>query len=359
MNICLDARTATPHFPGIGRYVMNLVQALGESVRPGDHLFILVPARGGAWWFALPGDRVSVVETDFGPFSLSQQWALPALLHRLKIDLYHSTYLAMPYRPGCPTVLTVYDLIPLILPRESSLKSRWLFRLSLKAALNVARRVISISHNTARDLAGRTGLDPRSTTVTSLAAAPHFRPASPRDIKAVRTRLNLPDRYALFLGAARPHKNLARLVRAWPESSPTVLVAAGPGQPRSRSGRVWSLGPVPDQDLPALMTGADFLVCPSLYEGFGLTILEAMACGVPVAASQTSGLLEVGGPAARYFNPWDEKDIRRALVELLESPALREELGARGLTRASAFTWAKTAAGTWAVYRELAGGAGS
>ena len=358
MHFCFDARTATPHFPGIGRYALNLARALGASTRPEDRLFILAPAGGGLKLSELHSGRVTVLETSSGPFSLSQQWALPALLQRLKVDVYHSPYLLMPYHTGRATVLTVHDLIPLVLPRESSFRSRLLFRLFLKAALRAGGRVLTVSETTARDLAARTGHDPRLVTVTPLAPDPRFRPALPDQVATVRTGLNLPDRYVLFLGAARPHKNLARLIRAWPRPGPAVLAVAGPGQPRGRKDGVLYLGLVPDQDLPALLSGADFLVCPSLYEGFGLTVLEAMACGTPVAASHAAGLPEVGGPAALYFNPWDQGDIRRTMLRLLESPELCESLRAKGLTRAAEFTWEKTAEATWTVYRELAGGPG-
>ncbi|MBO9369493.1 MAG: glycosyltransferase, partial [Chloroflexi bacterium] len=154
LTYTLDARTATGHFPGIGRYVVNLARAMAPRLGPDERLVLLRdPARPSPWDLtALAGERVRVVDLSCSPFALRQQWAVPRILARLRADLYHSPYYLMPYRVGRPTVLTVHDLIPLLFPRQSTWQARLLFRWALSLALRASHRVIAVSESTARDL---------------------------------------------------------------------------------------------------------------------------------------------------------------------------------------------------------------
>jgi alpha-1,3-rhamnosyl/mannosyltransferase len=181
----------------------------------------------------------------------------------------------------------------------------------------------------------------------------------------VRDSHGLPERYILYLGSNKPHKNLVRLVEAWAvlQPQPLPLVVAGfwdaryPG-PRQHAEElgieevIW-LGPVPEQDLPALYTGATLFVFPSLYEGFGLPVLEAMACGTPVACSDSSSLPEVAGDAAILFDSTDVGDMAEAIGLLLGNPDLRQRLAKAGLQRAKRFSWQRTAKETLEVYRHV------
>ena len=390
-HFVLDARTATPHFPGIGRYVTNLARAMTPLLAADERLTILHdPAHqlslgnsrspaplAGRSPASLTGASAQIrsMPVAASPFSLAQQTELPRLLRDMGADLYHSAYFLMPYalrraesrapgREGVPTLLTVYDLIPLLFPHQSTLRARFLARWATRLALRAARRVIAISDATRRDFLTHFRLQPEKIQAIPLAADPAFRPQSRETVAAVRARYDLPERYLLYLGSNKPHKNLKRLVEMWarlqPQSMPLVIAGAWDGRyPEARQraaalsleGRVRWLGPVPDSDLPALYSGALLFVFPSLYEGFGLPVLEAMACGTPVACSNSSSLPEVAGDAALLVDPMNTEELVTAVRTALENESLRQDMTEKGLKRAQGFSWLQTAQRTLETYR--------
>lgn len=379
MNLCLDARTAIDHFPGIGRYVVNLAQAMVPLLSKDDRLILLRdPAQPSPWDLtALAGEWVQVVDVPCSPFSFCQQWAIPRLLRRLEADVYHSPYYLMPYWPGVPAVVTVYDLIPLLFPQRVSPTARLLFRWMTALALRAASCVIVISQATRRDLLTFYHLSPRNVTAIPLGADRGFNSPPPTEVERVRHKYSLPEEYLLYLGINKPHKNLVRLIDAFsritrrPEpveghhASRFTLVIAGAWdsrypQPRQRAEAlglenvVRFLGPLPEADLPALYAGAALFVFPSLYEGFGLPVLEAMACGTPVVCSNTSSLPEIVGGAALTFDPLDVTEMAAKIEDALHDEALREEMREKGLQRAARFSWERTAQETLKVYKEAA-----
>jgi glycosyltransferase involved in cell wall biosynthesis len=367
MPIALDARTATDHFPGIGRYVVNLAHAL-VRVAFDLGLSLLYDPSAAATRLTLP--NLPRVACAASPFSLRQQWVVPGQLRRMQATLYHSPYYLMPYWAGVPTVLTCYDLIPLVYPQYYNPLQRLIFWLAHSLALQVSSSVLTISYATRADLVHRFHVDSRQVAVTQLAPDPAFRPQPAEKVIALRARLSLPEQYSLYLGSNKPHKNLPRLIKAWQISNlqfPTSnlrLVIAGHWDsryPEARQyvesaglkDRVVFAGPVAEDDLPALYSGATLFVFPSLYEGFGLPVLEAMACGVPVACSNTSSLPEVAGDAALMFNPLEVEAIADAIGRVLVDPDEQANLRQRGLERAAQFTWDRVAAETWQVYRAV------
>ncbi len=372
----LDARTATAHFPGIGRYVASLARAIGSLLTPDERLILLRDPTPPSPWdlSALSDQQVEVLDLPASPFSLHQQVAVPRLLARVGATLYHSPYYLMPYRPGRPALLTVHDLIPLLLPDQSTTRARLLFRWAMTMALRAAHLVIAVSEATRRDLITYFRVPHRRVVTIPEAADPTFRPRPPAEVSALRRKYGLPERYVLYLGSNKPHKNLVRLIEAWAlaatrgigREAGVTLVVAGAWDPRYPEPRqraeslgledVRWLGPVPETDLPALYTGATAFVFPSLYEGFGLPVLEAMACGVPVLCSNASSLPEIAGDAALTFDPADPEAIADALVRVLGDADLRADLRDRGVRRARTFSWERTARETLALYREMADG---
>jgi len=361
----LDARTATPHFPGIGRYVCNLARELVPLLAPAEHLTVLVA----------PDHPVPLPETGqaetlpvaASPFSLRQQWVVPSVLHELQATLYHSAYYLMPYRPGVPSVLTVYDLIPILFPEHGSLRARWLFRIMTSWALRVSCHSIAISHATRRDILAHFPVSEERVSVIPLAADPVFQPQCVPSVADLRRRYGLPDRFVLSVGSNKPHKNLVGLVEAWaevwPEFREFALVIAGPWlpeypEPRLRAEALglgpqsirW-LGRIAEEDLPALYSAATLFAFPSVYEGFGLPVVEAMACGASVVCSEIPALLEVTAGAARIIDPVSPTSIARTITEVLENTSLRARLRERGLQRASELSWRRTASETIALYR--------
>ena len=376
-HFIFDARTATDRFPGIGRYVRELTSALMPLLTADEKVTMLSNPAGIATWDALQpraGDArpPRAVHVSSSPFSIEQQWRIPLLLRRLRAGeptLYHSPYYVMPYLPGLPTVLTFYDITPLRYSQDVPLKARLFFRLATTLALRAASRVVAVSEAARSDLTRSFHIPLSRVTVTPLAAGSHFRPQSAPEVDRTRGKYGLPDCFILYVGINKPHKNLPTLIDAYAQlstrSAPPLVIAGAWDerypQPRQRAAQhqlgdaVRFLGPVPEADLPALYSAATLFVFPSLYEGFGLPVLEAMACGAPVACADTASLTEVTGEAARLFNPHSVTEIKDAIAELLEDGPQRTRRSEQGLARASRFSWQATAAATLRCYRELLG----
>jgi alpha-1,3-rhamnosyl/mannosyltransferase len=306
------------------------------------------------------------------PFSPAQQWRMPPLLRDLDADVYHSPYTLMPYRVPAPSLVTLHDVIPVLYPEYSSLRARWLFRIATQLALWSVEWVVVVSQSTRQDLADHFRVDASRVSVIPEAPDPVFYPRPEHVVAGVRQRYELPEHFVLYLGSNKPHKNLTRLVEAWArvvaEDPEAVLVVAGRWLPEHDEPQVrarelglearnlrW-LGPIPGDDLPLLYTAATLFVFPSLYEGFGLPPLEAMACGTPVACSAVSSLPEVVGDAAVTFDPTSVSSIADALIRLWSHANLLMDLWARGIRRAQRFTWGDAARQTLDLYRRIADG---
>lgn len=366
MRYCLDARTARDHFPGVGRYTVNLARALVPRLEATEHLSILYDSTGRLRLDAITAahPRVQLVEAPVSPFALRQQWRVPALLRSLAAGLYHSPYYLMPFRPGVPSVVTIHDLIPLRFPQYFSAVDRLVFAVTVRLAVRTARTTIAVSEATARDLTQFLGLSTERIVVIPEAPDPIFCPQPADRVAALRSRWHLPDRYALYFGSNKPHKSLVRLVEAWAllRSHALPLIIAGLWDERYPDAKrlvethglgdlVRFVGPVGDADLPALYGGATLFVFPSEWEGFGLPVIEAMACGVPVACTNTAS---VADDAAVTFNPRRVEAMVVALESLLKDAEQRADYAARGLRRAAQFSWSDAAAKTLSAYRALA-----
>lgn len=370
MRIVLDGRTIADHFPGIGRYTYNLASALADDLSPADELVLLHDSRRLNTHFDLAAlgahANLRLFDVQARIFSVAEQLRLPAQLRRLGATVYHSPYYRMPYRPGCPSVVTVHDLIPMRYPDYYSAAARLIFALTVRLAVRAARRVVAVSQAGANDLQELLELPHERLATVPEAPDPIFKPQPAEAVARVRARYELPAEYLLYFGSNKPHKNLPRLVRAFAQLAPTAgqapLIIAGHWDkryPQARqaaealSASVKFIGPVAQADLPALYAGATLFAFPSMYEGFGLPPLEAMACGVPVACSNTSSLPEVVGEAALTFDPLDEAAMTAALAQGLNDAALRDDLRSRGLARAAQFTWARAAQQTFEIYHSL------
>ncbi|MCK4315860.1 MAG: glycosyltransferase family 4 protein, partial [Anaerolineae bacterium] len=279
--------------------------------------------------------------------------------------LFHATeHLLLPLQ-SIPTILTVHDLIFRHLPAHHKPLNRWYLNLTMPLYCRRATHVIAVSECTRRDLVAAYNLPPEKITVVHEAAAPRFRPQPPDTVVAVRARYHLPDRYLLFVGTIEPRKNLTRLLSGFEaihaDGLTDGLVIVGKRgwlyddffsrleQSPARAAVILP-GYVPDEDLPAIYAGAQALVLPSLYEGFGLPVLEAMACGTPVTCSDTSSLPEIAGDAALHFDPDSVESLTDALRHLLSDTDLHAALRQRGFEQAAKFSWDQVAAETEAVY---------
>lgn len=366
-SIILDARTATDHFPGIGRYVVNLAGAL-KRVAPDLDLSLLRDSTTPAQRLTLPD--LPAIDCAVSPFALSQQWRVRRALRGMRAALYHSPYYLMPYRPGMAAVFTCHDLIPLIFSQYFRAQQRLVYRFTHQLALNSAQMTVAVSQSTKHDLQRFFRVNPDRIVVVHEGVDAHFQPPSHAAIARVKQHYSLPARYMLYFGSNKPHKNLGRLVEAFAQlrlndqGAGIGLVIGGHWDPRYPEAKqsieklgltdyTRFIGPVADDDLPALYGGAELFVFPSQYEGFGLPVLEAMACGAPVVCSNRSSLPEVAGDAALLCDPSDVSALAQAMEYIVVDRARQVEWRERGLARAAQFTWARTAWQTVDVYRSV------
>ncbi len=370
MRIALDIRTIQDHFPGIARHTYDLALALA-MVAPQDELLLLHdPSQRNTRYdlqLLSSSANVRLVPVSAPAFALSAQVRIPALLRAVRADVYHSPYYIMPYFTPCRSAVTIHDLIPLLYPHYFTPTQRLIFRVSVRMALRSASRALTDSQTTAEDLARLLQVPRAKVAVAGAAAGAEMQPPAPDEVMRVRSCWHLPEAFVLYVGSNKPHKNLTRLVEAHasiPNAVRVPLVVAGhwdASHPESKQRAeelgltdVYWLGPIPTADLPALYGAARLFAFPSEYEGFGLPVLEAMACGAPVVCSRASAVVEVAGDAALLFEPTDVAAMAAALERGLSDAALRDQLRARGLERARAFSWQEVARHTYGVYVQLA-----
>ncbi len=269
----------------------------------------------------------------------------PALLplRARGVDVLHCPGIRAPWRSPVPLVVTVHDVAVLRHPDAFPAWSRRYSRFALPRVVRAARRLIADSEFTRRELVELLAVDAAIVRVVPLAAGPAFHPDGP----------SAPGRYALAVGTLEPRKNLARLSEAAGRAGVELRVVGERGwggvEPED-DGLRW-LGRVPDEELARLYRGALCVAYPSLYEGFGLPVLEAMACGAPVVTSVTGATAEVAGDAAVLVDPFETAAIAAGIEQAIDR---REELSELGLGRAASFSWRATAEATMAVYREAA-----
>jgi glycosyltransferase involved in cell wall biosynthesis len=285
-------------------------------------------------------------------------------------SLFHATEHLLPPLAGVPTVLTVHDMIFKLFREYQKPLNYWYLNSTMPIYCRRADAIITVSAASKRDIVDHYRPEPEKVTVVHEAAAPEFVPASVRLAEEARVRYGLPERYLIHVGTIEPRKNLTRLVEALQllhdrgDRIPLVVVGGkgwlygdffrGLAELAVRES-VYFPGYVPSADLPLLYSAATVAVVPSLYEGFGLPLLEAMACGIPVASSSAESLREVGGEAARYFEATDIQSIADAIRSLWNDADLREDMRTRGLLQAAKFSWDRAARETMAVYQQLMG----
>lgn len=366
MRIALDCRTVTSPKTGDRTYALNLMRALARVDSVNDYLLYT--------WDQT--DLTNAGQPNFHPISLpaSPRWtwtpiSLPRDLKRRGATLAHVQYIIPPFSP-CPVVTTIHDISFRRFPRLFPAKHRVLLNLLIPFAARRSAAVITGSEATKCDLIELYRISAEKIAVTPYAADDSFRPMQKDEARRiVQERLNLPIPYVLAVGVLQPRKNLPRLVRAYNRIAarfPHRLVLVGkPGWEATELGEAVAGSPagrepvfagyVEDEDLPALYAAADLFVYPSLYEGFGLVILEAMACGTAVLTSNTSSIPEVAGEAASMVDPLDEDAISESLERLLECSEERDRLASLGPARAACFSWDRTAGQTIDVYDRVAG----
>lgn len=362
MRVLLNALQAGNR-SGTGRYTAELARALA-ALGSDFHLDTLWPE---GVEHPPAGSRVRLLPVSGGV--LRRLWTDHAAIRRIARDT-GATVVHYPANIGpaiAPEglVVTVHDCSFFREPAWFRRDRAWYYRHFVARGLRRARRVIVDSQATAADVGEWLHVPPERIDVIPLGVGTHFRPADAAAQDAVRRKHRLPESYFLFVGTLEPRKNLTRIIAAWAQATaqggPDLVIAGRRGWKTGaldaaiaqcrRQDRIHLAGFLPQTDLPAVMSAAVGFVWPTLLEGFGLPVLEAMACGTPVITSNTSSLPELTGDAALLVHPENTKAIAAAMRLLMEDAALRQSLRDKGFARAALFTWERTARLTLDAYR--------
>jgi glycosyltransferase involved in cell wall biosynthesis len=369
MRFGLDGLPLCRKKTGVGHYTFELGRALAAFAA--DHEFEIVsPSAFSSIDASLP-PNLQLVNLDLDRLRRRAWWSmyLPRYCSRASFAVFHGTNFALPYWTSCPTVLTIHDLSLLLYPEthEKHLVRR--ARVKLPLAARKATAIVTPSETVKGEVCEHLRVNADKVFSIPEAARACFYPMPASESRIVCERLGVEAEFILFVGAVEPRKNLLTLARAFEQivrstSSNLQLVIAG--EKGWLSGdlidylrdnpvreRVLFTGHLPDEDLRALYSSCRVFVYPSLYEGFGLPLLEAMACGAPIVTSRIPSIVETVGDVARLISPTDVDDLARGITSLLDDPGEREHRSAIGITHAKKFSWERTARATWQVYQRV------
>jgi glycosyltransferase involved in cell wall biosynthesis len=371
VRIAFDGTTLTPGRTGVGYYTEHLLQHVAEAAAGTGDEVVVVSNEPIQTTSRLPA-HVRIYDRWRFPVRLGWlQLLARRVLRDVGADVAHFTNGIMPIGCPVPAVVTVHDLSLRLHPRCHPWRRLLLNRPLAALAIRQAAAIVTVSHSTRTDLTRLHRVQPDRVHVVHEAAAPLFaRITDGGRLDEVRRRHELPRRFLLYVGTIEPRKNLPRLMEALAlvrgRGVDLQLVCVGPYGWSSRGladliarlslqRAVRFTGYVPAGDLPVLYSLAEFFAFPSVYEGFGLPVIEAMACGTPVITSATSSLQEIAEGAAELVDPLDTSALAAAIERLAMDEPLRRRLGERGRQRARAFSWAKSASAMLGVYRQAAG----
>ncbi len=352
---------------GIGTYISHLVSGLAEIDQENRYVLIAAPQSRDQLPDLPDNFRVAVERSPV--YSLRELAALSWRLYRLKLDLYHSTHYVLPAALPCPAVATIHDIIHLLYPDFLPNRLAFLYaQRMIRSTLTRGERIIAVSRNTKEDLQDYFQVSGEKIEVIYNGVDDIFRhdiPAGHVDDWLERLAISKP--YLLFVGNPKPHKNLDNVIKAFAralelKTFDAQLVCVGARKPSEFkilqrasqlgiSDRIQLVGHVATEALPALYRGASLFLYPTLYEGFGLPVIEAMACGTAVITSNTSALKEISEGYAHLVDPLNVEKMALAISHCMSDTAYRQQLAERGRKRARDFRWHRAAQQTLAVYQ--------
>jgi glycosyltransferase involved in cell wall biosynthesis len=384
MRIGINALFLQKPATGSGQHLFHLLEGLDELDDKENKYVLLSPRFRRAYAVSWPhlSDRFQNVEVMSALAQLGENvekawWEQFGLLQSGRaenVDLLHCPYFASPVVPMFPTVVTIHDVIPLVLKEYAWRRQTHAYNALVSAAAKQASAIIAVSQYSKRDIERTLRIPPERIHVIGNAVDDGFRRITDSwQLLAVRQRYEIGERYVLYFGGFDLRKNVLGTIRSYARLPAQLrqryqLVIAGrlhhfghPLYPDPRplvrelglDGRVIFTGSIREEDKAPLYSGATCFVFPSLYEGFGIPVLEAMACGTPVLTSNTTSLPEVVGDAGVLVDPTSEQAIAEALGQLLEDEPLQRDLGERALARSRFFTWRQVAEQTVEVYRQV------
>lgn len=367
MRIAIDARKLRDY--GIGTYVRNVLRYLSRIDRDTDYVLL---CRGqDCDIVAELGENFRTLRESAPAYSFREQFSVPMDLRREKVDLFHAPHYVLPALTPCRSVVTIHDCIHLRFPQYLPNRLGYAYaRTALWIAAHRSARVLTVSEASKRDILHYFNIPPSKIDVIYNAIDERFNETpSDEDVSRVRERYQLKDPFVLYAGNIKPHKNLERLIEAFyllrrDGLEHVKLLIIGDEISKYATLRravhryklhqhVRFFGFVPDRTLAVLYRLAAVFVFPTLYEGFGLPPLEAMAGGTPVITSNVSSLPEVVGDAALLIDPYDPVAIEHAMLRVLTEPSLRDDLSRRGLARVKEFSWDRAVRRIHQIYQEV------
>jgi glycosyltransferase involved in cell wall biosynthesis len=370
MRIAIDVRKL--HDFGIGTYIRNLVRQLAKLDAATE--YVLLCQEPDCALAAALGPNFRAVVDRSPAYSLREQLSIPATLRRERVDVFHAPHYVLPVLTGRRSVVTIHDCIHLMFPQYLPNRAAYGYaRASIWSAARRSSRILTVSESSKRDILRFFDVPAAKIDVIYNAIDDRFNLQPPEEeMVRVRERYQLHGDFVLYAGNVKPHKNLERLIEAFHlvrrgGLTDVKLVIIGDEVSKYAELRravhrhnlhkyVRFLGYMPDETLAVLYRLAAVFVFPSLYEGFGLPPLEAMASGAPVVTSNVSSLPEVAGDAALLVDPYDPQSIADGIRRILTEPDLRQTLRARGFQRAGEFSWEQSVRRVRDIYREVAAG---
>jgi glycosyltransferase involved in cell wall biosynthesis len=369
----IDATALPLQRTGVANYIFGLLGGLAAVDRDNAYTVFAKPVHIGQ--FGIDQANFELVPVDLRARGLRLAWeqvGLPRQVRARRLDVLHSPHYTMPIRHASRAVVTFCDMTFLLHPELHQPIKRVYFPAMMRWSAHHADRLITISESTRADLVRLRRIAPERVTAVPLAAGEDYRPVPAAETEEACARHGLrPGHYILYVGVLEPRKNIDRLVTAFGRVAGRIgdleLVIAGKqGWMYDRifeqvtalglADRVRFTGYVPQQDLPGLYGGARVFVYPSRYEGFGLPVLEAMRCGVPVVTTNVSSMPEVAGQGALLVDPDDVDGLAGAMLRLIEDPTLAQDLARRGREQAARFSWERCAIETRRVYEQVVAG---
>lgn len=349
MHILIDARMIGDQPHGIAVHTRHLIENLSKIDKKNRYSFLV--ERG----------RVAMLRmTDFWVtrcrwISVSEQFGLPILLKKLNPDLYHSPSFIIPFYCPVPFVLTLHDLNHVRCPEMKRFHTTFYYQTILRRAVHRAKRIITVSHFSKDEIIDYYDVDPQKISVVYNGVDPKF--STVRNEKRLgdyQKKYHLPNRFILWIGNSKKHKNLSRVIQAYEKlkTNAALLIVGIDSRFRGtdvRNANIHFIRQIEEADLVSLYQLSTFLVCPSLYEGFGLPVAEALACGKRVIVSNRPPLSEIVGPAGTLVEPTDVDALAKTMDRLLNDPKI-DEIHHQGVEQAKKFSWEEAARQTIEIY---------
>jgi glycosyltransferase involved in cell wall biosynthesis len=370
LNIGFDATSIPNKRVGAGNYIFSLVQSLSEVDNKNNYYVFAKPDHIKEWNINNPNFHFISVDISNNALRLLwEQTGLPLAIKRLQIEILHSPHYTAPIIRTCKSVVTFCDMTFQIIPEKHKRIKRLFFPLMMSWSAQYADKLIAISESTRQDAIRLLNIKPDKIISIPLAANTNFRLIPDSDVQEICNRYNLKrGRYIYYVGALEPRKNVPALIEAYSKIAtdfidvPLVIVGKKAWMYDDifervnllgLQDRVYFLGHIPESDLIGLYNGSRVFVYPSIYEGFGLPVLEAMQCGAAVITTNVSSMPEVAEDAAILIDPHDKEGLTNALQRLLVDDDLVNDLSQKGLVRATKFSWQRCAKETLQVYESL------